>query len=296
MTMAKFMRRYHKAITKKVSLALSLLCIIVCAGATASAGENESLSFQLSLDWKMANHAEQHGYVIMEYVRQGDDIHHWKELFTYQNFGLGYKRAPTIKDELDTWKAVKEKECPGATEWNVIEQSESSILYEWQEKPCLGWPDQHEIARIIFGKHNLFLLRYTAKVQQLDPDTRKTWIKTFADATIDTETKSVGSEDVDSIIPFEVDKVTAALKPAMESVDCKVEEATAARIECKRPRTTSGHYVYGGESVTALLEAQGSKTRVVITTGKGFYGRLRKRAWSIPIYQQMVKNLEQPQP
>jgi hypothetical protein len=275
---------------------LSFLCLMVCAGVTASAGENESLNFELSLDWKIANHAERSGYVITEYVRSGDDIHHWNELFTYQNFGLGHKRGLTPQDELDALKAVKEKECPGATEWNVIEQNESSILYEWQEKPCLGWPDQHEIARIIFGKHNLFILHYAAKVQQLDPDTRKNWINTFEGATVDTESKSVGPEDVDSIIPFEVDKVTAALKPAMESVDCKVEEATATRIECKRPRTTSGHYVYGGESVTAVLEAQGSKTRVVITTGKGFYGRLRKRDWSIPIYQQMVKNLEQPQP
>jgi hypothetical protein len=185
--MAKFMRQYHRVIAKKVSLAFSLLCIIVCAGATASAGENESVNVQLSLDWKIANHAEQHGYVIIEYVRQGDDIHHWNELFTYQNFGLRGKHAPTPKDELDALKALKEKECPGATEWNVISQDESSVLYEWQEKPCLGWPDQHEIAKIIFGKHNLFILRYTAKVQQLDPDTRKNWIKTFEDATVDSE-------------------------------------------------------------------------------------------------------------
>src|SRR5271155_2517102 len=108
--MAKFMRQYHRAVRKKVSLALSLLCIIVCAGVTTSAGENESLNIPLSLDWKMANHAEQHGYVIMEYVRQGDDIHHWKELFTYQNFGLRGKHASTPKDELDALKAVKEKE------------------------------------------------------------------------------------------------------------------------------------------------------------------------------------------
>jgi hypothetical protein len=28
---------------------------------------------------------------------------------------------------------------------------------------------------------------------------------------------------------------------------------------------------------------------------KGFYGRLIKQNWSVPIYQQMIKNLEQPQ-
>jgi len=89
--------------------------------------------------------------------------------------------------------------------------------------------------------------------------------------------------------------VIAALKPAMESADCNVKEATANRIECKRPRNTIGENGYGGESVTAELKAQATKTRVRITTGKGFYGRLGKGNWSIPIYEQMIKNLKQPE-
>lgn len=136
---------------------------------------------------------------------------------------------------------------------------------------------------------------YTAKVYELAPDIREQWIKTLAAASIDSETQAVGSEDVDSVIPYEMDEVMAALKPAMESADCNVKEATANRVECKRPRNTTGYNGYGGESVTAVLEAQGSKTRVLITTGKGLYGRLGKRSWSIPIYQQMIKNLGQTQ-
>ena len=276
---------------KKVVPVIGALWFVVCTIVPASAGEG--LNFELSTNWKVANHAERHGYVILEYVRQGDDINSWKELFTYQNFGLRGKQTP--QDELNALKALREKECPAQTEWNVIEENENSILYEWQAKPCRGWPDQHEIARIMVGKHNLFLLRYTAKVQQLDPDTRTQWIKTFQAATLDTETKSVRSEDVDNVVPFEIDKVMAALKPAMENSECNVKEATANRVECKRPRHTSGNHVYGGESVTAVLEAQGSKTRVVITTGKDFYGRFVKSSWSIPIYQQMIKNLGQAQ-
>ena len=254
----------------------------------AHAGSSEELQFQIDSHWKQANGAAKRGYVIIEWVREGDDINNWKELFTYQNFGLRGKRTP--EDFLNELKTLREKECPGVTEWNVIEHDENSILYEWQAKPCMSWPDQHEVARIIFGKHNLFLLRYTAKVKELAPDTRTQWINTFKAATV--ETKSVAAEDVDEVVPFEMDKVMAALKPAMESVDCNVKEATANRVECKRPRHTSGNRVYGGESVTAVLEVQGSKTRIVITTGKGFYGRLVKSNWSMPIYEQMMKNLQ----
>src|ERR1035438_5252087 len=128
-------------------------------------------------------------------------------------------------------------------------------------------------------------LLYTAKVYGITPETREQWIKTLTAATI--ETTSVGLEDVDSVIPFELDKVVAALKRAMESADCIVKEATANRIECKRPRNTTGENSYGGGRGTAELEAREDRQPVGITTGKGFYGRLGKRSWSIPIFEQM---------
>jgi hypothetical protein len=69
---------------------------------------------------------------------------------------------------------------------------------------------------------------------------------------------------VDEVIPFEMDKVVAALKPAMESEGCNVTQETPGRIECKRPRgySYSEHMAYGGESEAAVLEAQGNQTHV----------------------------------
>ena len=278
----------------QVAVAASLL---LSAGAGAPAAEGEELHYQLSGDWNVAHSAQERGVVLREFLHQGDDINNWKELFTYQNMGLG--RGHRNPDEwLNHLKELREKECPGATEWNVIEKDEHSILYEWQARTCLGWPEQHEIARIIFGKYNLFILRYTAKVHKLEPDTRTEWINTLKAAFVDSHDKSKGSEDVDSVIPFEADKVMAALKPAMESVNCYVKETTTNRILCKRPfvHADSQHAGSGGESVTAVLEAQGNQTHVRITTGLGFYGRLGKVNWSTPIYQQMIKILGQTQP
>lgn len=106
---------------------------------------------------------------------------------------------------------------------------------------------------------------------------------------------TAGSKDMDEVIPFGVDKIMAALKPAMESVGCNVTQATPNRIECKRSRgysTRENVNGNGGESVTATLEAQGEQTRVRISTGKGFYGRLEKKNWSTPIYQEMMKSLQ----
>jgi hypothetical protein len=118
-------------------------------------------------------------------------------------------------------------------------------------------------------------------------------------ATLDSKTSpfdpTSGSKDVDEVIPFGMDKVAAALKPAMESEGCKVTKATAGHLECKRSRGYSEQTGAGGESVTATLEAQGEQTRVRVETGKGVNGRVGKKNWSMPIYREMMKSLQETQ-
>ena len=180
--MTKMTRLLRRNVVRKAISVVGVLCLLICGALPASGGTSEVLRFQIDGRWKQANQTEKRGYVIIEWVREGDDINNWKELMTYQNFGLRGKRTP--EDFLNELKALREKECPGVTDWNVIEHDENSILYEWQAKPCMSWPDQHEVARIIFGKHILFLLRYTARVKELAPDTRTHWIKSFHDAAV----------------------------------------------------------------------------------------------------------------
>jgi hypothetical protein len=81
----------------------------------------------------------------------GDDIHNWKELLTE----LSYPKPRGIhkpEEMLDRLKAVREKECSSSTVWNVIEEDENSITYEWHFQKCLDQPEQCEIAKILVGK------------------------------------------------------------------------------------------------------------------------------------------------
>lgn len=103
-----------------------------------------------------------------------------------------------------------------------------------------------------------------------------------------------GSKDMDELVPFPRDAVAAALKPAMESFGCKVTEAKAKRVECKRERGYSERTGAGAEKVTATLETKGGQTRVRIWTGKGFVGRIGKNNWSTPIFNEMMKSLQKP--
>jgi hypothetical protein len=100
------------------------------------------------------------------------------------------------------------------------------------------------------------------------------------------------SKDMDEFVPFAMDKVMAALKPAMEAEGCNVKEEKANRILCKRSRGNSERNGGGGEEVTATLEASGEQTRVRIVTGKGFAGRAVKKNWSTSIYKIMLERLQ----
>jgi hypothetical protein len=118
-------------------------------------------------------------------------------------------------------------------------------------------------------------------------------LKTLEFKTSSLSNPTAGSKDMDEVVAFGTDKIMAALKPAMERLGCKVTEATASRIKCKRSRgkseqTGTGN---GGESVTATLDPEGEQTRIRISTGLGFYGRVYKKNWSTPIFQEMMRNL-----
>jgi len=97
---------------------------------------------------------------------------------------------------------------------------------------------------------------------------------------------TVGSHDEDQIVPFPIDQVRVALKPAMESCLCKVSKSKEDRLECSRglrPHDSIG----GSEEVTAILEPQGQQTQVRIRTARGL-----GRNWSSPIYLEMLRTLQ----
>jgi len=166
--MAEMTRQLRSAAMnmKRLIPLAAFICLLSCAGAAAA--ENEVLHFELGLDWKLGSDTEKHGHVTIEYLRRGDDPNNWKELLTYNNGPrTRSQRSPeeevqrSPEEEVKTLKADMEKRCPGASQWNVIAQDENSILFEWQSRPCPA-SDEHQITRIIHGKHNWFgLLCFT---------------------------------------------------------------------------------------------------------------------------------------
>ena len=103
---------------------------------------------------------------------------------------------------------------------------------------------------------------------------------------------SKGSKDVDRTVAYPMGQVLAAAKRALDTYGCDVKKEKPDYLECTRDRHVGVVVGSGGEKVTVQLSAKGSDTRVEIKTGKGFVGRLGKKNWSTPIFDEMMKTLK----
>lgn len=137
--------------------------------------EHDVLFLEVNSGWKQGYYDEVSGqYSIREFIREDENIDNWRELLTIQNFAS--KDWGTPRDAFNAMQSIRERECPGSTKWNILEENESSILYESQSQDCLGWAAHHEIAKIIDGKYNRFRVAYTIKMYQMPSDRRSDWI------------------------------------------------------------------------------------------------------------------------
>jgi len=101
-----------------------------------------------------------------------------------------------------------------------------------------------------------------------------------------------GSEDVDRMVPFAMERVHAAAKQALATYGCEIKKERPDTLECTRSRHVGVFVGSGGEKVTVQLSAKDDGTRVQVKTGKGFVGRLGKKNWSTPIFAEMERLLQ----
>ena len=100
------------------------------------------------------------------------------------------------------------------------------------------------------------------------------------------------SKDVDRTVAYPAAKVLEAARQALATYGCDVKKEKPDYLECTRSRHVGVMVGSGGEKVTVQLTDTGAETRVQIKTGKGFVGRLGKKNWSTPIFDDMMTTLK----
>jgi hypothetical protein len=174
---------------KKLIALVAFVCLVSWVGARAANSHNEALNFKIGDDWKVASNSDTGRGHSIKYVREGDDLDHWKEIFSYSH-GVRTRGLRPPDQEFSMIKRDIEKQWPGLTDWSVIAQDENSILYERHTNWSARTHEEWNIGRIVHTKYSWFTISYTARVHELPPDTRAQWIKTFSDVTISADSNA----------------------------------------------------------------------------------------------------------
>lgn len=159
------------SVAKELAL-VSLAVAIVVAGVAAQ----EGLVFSPPADWELGNHQQTRDQMLMEFVKKGDKVETWEELLTVQQFRRN-RGAPSTRAFYEAAKDMREKACPGLTEWTVVEESAGSLMYEWKTTgPCEGHPPQSELVKLMFGRNTGYRVAFATRTE-LTTEARATWLE-----------------------------------------------------------------------------------------------------------------------
>lgn len=111
----------------------------------------------------------------MEWVKPGEKVEAWTELVTVDTLKWAKTiRLPAFYDALKTMRSAR---CPDMTEWEVIDQTDESLLYEWRTRGvCEGNPPQVELARLVLTKDSFYRVGYATR-GELTAEARTTWLE-----------------------------------------------------------------------------------------------------------------------
>lgn len=106
------------------------------------------------------------------------------------------------------------------------------------------------------------------------------------------EDATKGSKDVNEVIQYPMDAVQKAVKVGMQTYGFDIKDEKPDYLDGTRSRHVGVVVGSGGEKVTVRLSSESGGTRVKIETGKGFVGRMGKKNWSTPIFNEALKVLK----
>jgi hypothetical protein len=67
-------------------------------------------------------------------------------------------------------------------EWNVLEETDDRLIYEWRQAQAESWPARHEIALVMTDARDLHHAAYSDAVNQLTDESKQEWLEIFSTA------------------------------------------------------------------------------------------------------------------
>ena len=132
---------------------------------------------------------------IVEWVLPGETVETWTELVTVQTMlrvpAVGALPEFSARRLHDATREAVRKMCRNVR-WNVVQQTDTEVAYEWQSDRCADGKPQAELAQFFDTRFNVIRVAYAARASQIPPDVREAWLKRFAAAKVKAPTPAAG--------------------------------------------------------------------------------------------------------
>jgi len=115
-----------------------------------------------------------------EYVKQGESIQSWTELFSSQRF-IGAARNKTAAEVMKGIQQQLESRFKNVS-FDVLSETEKDVLFIWSIDQSDDHVAQQEVARIVQGEHDIHRLAYTRKGTFEETETLAPWIEKLKQA------------------------------------------------------------------------------------------------------------------
>lgn len=126
--------------------------------------------------WVLGHCQVNRNQVNTEYVLPGQNVQNWQELLSVQRLvGLGDREVP-IRSFADTMQSSLMQSAPNC-QWRILDENETEIIYEFVIPGGGEHPDQHEVARLVRGRHDIHRIAYARKGERLPDELRDGWIE-----------------------------------------------------------------------------------------------------------------------
>jgi hypothetical protein len=125
--------------------------------------------------WSVGNHAKSARQELTEYVLPGQTVENWKELVTSTVY-FDPRHSVPLGRFVDQIHASMSNGCPSLV-WNVVRQDDKTVVFEWRDSGCGGFPPQNELDRLTLGPLGVHRLAYAIKLKgPLSSEQRKEWL------------------------------------------------------------------------------------------------------------------------
>ena len=118
-------------------------------------------------EWQLGYHAANNQQEVLEYVPLNETVEKWTSIITEQ-YWPEFNDVPLLQ-----WVSIVETQLRGSSKdfkWNVIQETDSSIVFAWSHKGSGTYPPTYTVNKAIVLNGELYSLAFSTYTELIDTE------------------------------------------------------------------------------------------------------------------------------